>query len=77
MKNKYYRLTGNFERIARILIKNRVAFNYDALFEGIEFVLTEYDPKIEELTKAIGAKNMVIHSTFETDKNTIYSMYHG
>lgn len=73
--NQYFRLTGNCEKIAKVLIKHGIGFWYDTHPKGIELVLTIYDPTYEELVKEIGVKNVSVHSNFKTDSVTLYSLY--
>lgn len=73
--NQYFRLTGNCEKIAKVLMKHGIDFAFNAHPKGIEFILNIYDPTYEELVKEIGVKNVSVHSNFRTDKTTLYSLY--
>lgn len=73
--NQYFRLTGNCEKIAKVLMKHNIDFAFNAHPKGVEFILNIYDPTYEELVKEIGVKNVSVHSNFKTDSCTLYSLY--
>lgn len=73
--NQYFRLTGNCEKIAKVLMKHGISFWYDAHPEEIELILAIYDPTYEELVKEIGVKNVSVRSNFKTDAYTLYLLY--
>ena len=73
--NQYFRLTGNCEKIAKVLIKHGIEFIFNAHPKGIEFILNICDPTYEELVKEIGVKNVSVHSNFNTDAVTLYLLY--
>lgn len=75
MANQYFLLTGNCAKIAEVLIKHNIGFLYSTMPKGIEFILGIYDTTYEELVKEIGVKNMKLHSNFQTDAHTLFSMY--
>lgn len=73
--NQYFRLTGNCEKIAKVLMKHDIGFEYNAHPKGIIFILNVYDPTYEELVKEIGVNNVSVHSNFKTDATSLFSLY--
>lgn len=74
--NQYFRLTGNCEKIAKVLIKHRIEFMFCTIPQSVELILNDNDPTLEELVKEIGVKSVLVHSNFRTEAYTIYSLYH-
>ena len=74
--NQYFRLTGNCEKIAKVLIKHSIGFTFCLMPKSVELILNDYDPTLEELVKEIGVKSVSVHSNFRTEAYTLYTLYH-